>query len=201
MDDNLLDQIASRFGRASLIIENSSIYKKMKGAAYFNDGELDNFDKDGKYIGLNASPSGGRATFRERFERYMQSLMGSANIYCCPLCFIEAGDGGVQLSGGQVSVVPSTAESASTNPFLSIFVSGSIIHPPFPFANTPPVGKDRVGPCLLSLFSWTTPSRPLISASVDCFFTRQFKTSGYGGANASSLSCISINSSATRVAS
>ncbi|KAL3806671.1 hypothetical protein ACHAXA_003446 [Cyclostephanos tholiformis] len=90
MDDDLLDQIASRFGRASLVIENSSIYKKMKGAAYFNDGELDDFDEDGEYIGLNASPSGGRATFRERFERYMQSLMGSADIYCCPLCFIEA---------------------------------------------------------------------------------------------------------------
>ncbi len=90
MEDDLLDQIASRFGRSSLVIEHSSMYKKMKGSAYHYDDELDDFDEDGEYIGHNARPSGGRATFRERFERYMQSLMGSADVYCCPLCFIEA---------------------------------------------------------------------------------------------------------------
>jgi hypothetical protein len=90
MEDDLLDQIASRFGRAALVIEKSAMYKKVKGSAYLNADELDEFDEDGEYIGYNAGSSGGRATFRERFERYMQSLMGSADIYCCPLCFNEA---------------------------------------------------------------------------------------------------------------
>ncbi len=90
MEDDLLDQIASRFGRAALVIEKSAMYKKLKGSAYLDADELDEFDEDGEYVGSNAGSSGRRATFRERFERYMQSLMGSADIYCCPLCFNEA---------------------------------------------------------------------------------------------------------------
>ncbi len=48
MEDDLLDQIASRFGRSSLVIEHSSMYKKMEGSAYHYDDELDDFDEDGE---------------------------------------------------------------------------------------------------------------------------------------------------------
>ena len=97
MEDDLLDQIASRFGRAALLIESSIMYKRLKGST---TGELDDFDEDGEYIGGSsyASRGGGssssssitRLSFHERFEKYMQSLMGSADVYCCPLCFNEA---------------------------------------------------------------------------------------------------------------
>ena len=98
MEDDLLDQIASRFGRAALLIESSIMYKRLKGST---TGELDDFDEDGEYIGGSSYASRGgssgsssssstRLSFHERFEKYMQSLMGSADVYCCPLCFNEA---------------------------------------------------------------------------------------------------------------
>ena len=97
MEDDMLDQIASRFGRAALLIESSIMYKRLKGST---TGELDDFDEDGEYSGGSSYASRGgssssnssstRLSFHERFEKYMQSLMGSADVYCCPLCFNEA---------------------------------------------------------------------------------------------------------------
>mmetsp|Transcript_31199 Transcript_31199/g.65789 ORF Transcript_31199/g.65789 Transcript_31199/m.65789 type:complete len:823 (-) Transcript_31199:108-2576(-) len=101
MEDDLVDQIASRFGRGALVIEKSAVYKKMMGQygggsrlSSGMDDELDEFDEDGEYIGYNThNTAGGGATttnFQDRFERYMQSLMGSNDVYCCPLCYNEA---------------------------------------------------------------------------------------------------------------
>lgn len=100
MEDDLLDQIASRFGRAALVIENSAVYKKMRGGfhtmATALDDELDEFDSDGEYVG--DGEGGAPRSFGQRFERYMQNLMGSNDVYCCPLCYNEAdrrlGNGG-----------------------------------------------------------------------------------------------------------
>eukprot|EP00579_Thalassiosira_antarctica_P028908 CAMPEP_0202026542 /NCGR_PEP_ID=MMETSP0905-20130828/59164_1 /ASSEMBLY_ACC=CAM_ASM_000554 /TAXON_ID=420261 /ORGANISM="Thalassiosira antarctica, Strain CCMP982" /LENGTH=1024 /DNA_ID=CAMNT_0048589789 /DNA_START=6 /DNA_END=3076 /DNA_ORIENTATION=+ len=94
MEDDLLDQIASRFGRGALVIESSAVYKKMRGrGGRFTtsglDEELDEFDEDGEYIGYSEM---GVPThnFQDRFERYMQNLMGSMDVYCCPLCYNES---------------------------------------------------------------------------------------------------------------
>ncbi|KAL7435462.1 hypothetical protein ACHAXH_006535 [Discostella pseudostelligera] len=95
MEDDLLDQIASRFGRAALIIEKSAIYKKMHGSIFSlnDDDELDDFDEDGEFIGYtnnNNNHSSRRGNFQDRFERFIQGLMGSNDVYCCPLCYKEA---------------------------------------------------------------------------------------------------------------
>jgi hypothetical protein len=96
ISDDLLDQIASRFGRLSLVIEDSSLYKKMKARSSGNfrgdidlDDDMDNFDSDGEYVGPHRQGRNGQ-NFDERFQRYIQSWMGSQDIYCCPLCYNEA---------------------------------------------------------------------------------------------------------------
>jgi len=103
MEDDLLDQIASRFGRGALVIEKSAVYKKMMGQSVGGryaaslDEDLDEFDEDGEYVGYDETGAQTR-NFRDRFERYMQNLMGSMDVYCCPLCYNEAdrrlGNGG-----------------------------------------------------------------------------------------------------------
>ena len=98
MEDDLVDQIAGRFGRAALVIENSPIYKKMNQisrggfSSTMLDDELEEFDEDGEYVGYDDDESGAvRSTnFQDRFDRYLQNLMGSTDVYCCPLCYNEA---------------------------------------------------------------------------------------------------------------
>ncbi|KAL3787266.1 hypothetical protein HJC23_004140 [Cyclotella cryptica] len=99
ISDDLLDQIASRFGRGALIIENSTLYKKMKqrstggfrGDVDVEDEMEEMFDSDGEYVGPGGrGGSGGGQNFDERFRRYVQNLMGSQDVYCCPLCYNEA---------------------------------------------------------------------------------------------------------------
>jgi hypothetical protein len=77
------------------VIENSSLYKKLKNRSVGNfrgdvdlDDEMDAFDSDGEFVGGRAA--GGAQNFDERFQRYVQSFMGSQDIYCCPLCYNEA---------------------------------------------------------------------------------------------------------------
>ena len=95
MEDDMIDQIGSRFGRGALVIENSTLYKKMKqrswggsvGFADALDDEMDEFDSDGEYTG---GTGGVGQNFNDRFQRYVQNLMGSQDVYCCPVCYIEA---------------------------------------------------------------------------------------------------------------
>ena len=92
MDDDLLDQIALRFGRPELVIEDSELYRKTVGRhdglfgamSVLMDKELDQFDKDGEYVGHGSASCVGVSTqrnFRNCFERYMQELMGSTDVY------------------------------------------------------------------------------------------------------------------------
>jgi len=84
MDDNLLDQVASRFGRTALIIEESEVYKKDHNAfASRNNFGSTMFDDS------DASGDDG-ASFRTRFERFLQKQMGHGDLYCCPICYAEA---------------------------------------------------------------------------------------------------------------
>jgi hypothetical protein len=90
MEDDLIDQIASRFGRSALVIENSAVYKKIKGGRLgsSNLDELDEFDEDGNFVGDGGEGNG--VNFQDRFNRFITTLMGSSDVYCCPLCYIEA---------------------------------------------------------------------------------------------------------------
>lgn len=101
MDDDLLDQIASRFGRSALDVEQSALYKRMKRSAEGMWGgaadDYDDFDEEGNYVGDEDEVGGGAggngragANFRDRFQNYVQKLMGSTDLYCCPVCYIEA---------------------------------------------------------------------------------------------------------------
>lgn len=91
MEDDLIDQIASRFGRSALEIENSAVYKKIKGGRLGSSSidldELDEFDEDGNFVG---DGEGDGVNFQDRFQRFIATLMGSSDVYCCPLCYIEA---------------------------------------------------------------------------------------------------------------
>lgn len=83
MDDILLDQIAARFGRNALNIEDSDVYKKEKNlnalqrgyASFYNDEE------DGNENAFN---------FQRSFGQYLKRQMGSGDVYCCCICYTEA---------------------------------------------------------------------------------------------------------------
>ena len=74
--DDFIDQIASRFGRAALDL-NGDFYRLGRG------------DPDGYMLTFGANLIN-EATFQERLNEYMSNLMGSQDIYCCPLCYIES---------------------------------------------------------------------------------------------------------------
>ena len=84
MEDTLVDQIASRFGRKALIIEESDVYKKKQGPG------AKTFDANQTLIELEGDDDGITFSFEEYFSNYLQDQMGSGDIYCCPLCYCEA---------------------------------------------------------------------------------------------------------------
>jgi len=98
MEDDLIDQIASRFGRSALIIEKSNVYKKLTRLGWTSnidpgdfEDEMDDFDEDGEYIGgMGGNENHHGLNFDERFQNYLKNLMGNTDLYCCPLCYIEA---------------------------------------------------------------------------------------------------------------
>jgi len=80
MEDELVDQIASRFGRLALNIEDSDVYKKSI-VGQNRTVHLD-FHRD---MSIDASQD-----FQDRFNEYLSSQMGSGDLYCCPVCYVEA---------------------------------------------------------------------------------------------------------------
>ena len=83
MSFDLLDQIVARFGKSSLVIENTSIFRNEE--QYLNrrnefDDIMDVPDADTK----------DQKIFRSRFEQYLLNQMGNSDILCCPICFTEA---------------------------------------------------------------------------------------------------------------
>lgn len=78
MVDDLVDQIACRFGRDALDLHGS----------FYNRKPLDDTGSDDA-----SSPCGGTQDDEEellhRVQRYMGSQMGSRDIYSCPLCYSE----------------------------------------------------------------------------------------------------------------
>ena len=85
MCDDVMDQIATRFGRQALNIEDSKVYKKIvingiqlsRRSGSFGD---DNEDDEYNYV-----------NFEQRLNSYFQDLMSSrGDLYCCPLCYTKA---------------------------------------------------------------------------------------------------------------
>lgn len=73
MSDDLMDQIASRFGRDALNL-NGEYYRRTQITDFqpqTNEGAED-------------------STFSDQLLRYMQSNMGSKDLYVCPLCYTVA---------------------------------------------------------------------------------------------------------------
>ncbi len=90
MSDNLLDQIASKFGRGALDLQGP-YYKNRERKYQRNSNELSEGD-DGEFS-LGSNSSGGAdiyesfETFRDRLKNYFKNGMGSQDIYVCPLCY------------------------------------------------------------------------------------------------------------------
>ena len=78
MSDDLIDQIAARFGRQALNIEDSNVYKQNR------DGLQMPFNHTG--FDVDAVEE----SFRDKLNNYLNKQMGSNDIYCCPLCYCEA---------------------------------------------------------------------------------------------------------------
>jgi hypothetical protein len=70
----MIDQIASRFGREALDIDGS-YYSREKN------------EMDERFV---SSASQVDEDFRQAFNNYVVSTMGSRDLYCCPLCYTVA---------------------------------------------------------------------------------------------------------------
>jgi hypothetical protein len=89
MSDDMLDQIASRFGRQALDLHGDFYKRKSRdivagGGVKDDDGDTDFNDMFG---------TGQVAQDEDEFigyvQRYMDNQMGSQDIYTCPLCYSE----------------------------------------------------------------------------------------------------------------
>ncbi len=85
MDDKLVDQIASRFGRSALIIEDSDVYKKQNHVLAMSSNRR---IPDHESFGIDVDEP--EQSFRAQFDQYLNNQMGSQDIYCCPICYYEA---------------------------------------------------------------------------------------------------------------
>ena len=77
MSDDLLDQIASRFGREALDLHGEYYNRKPLNRSNISeeDNSYDILDDDEEFLG--------------RVQRYIDSQMGSQDVYACPLCYSE----------------------------------------------------------------------------------------------------------------
>eukprot|EP00550_Attheya_septentrionalis_P001274 CAMPEP_0198284908 /NCGR_PEP_ID=MMETSP1449-20131203/4279_1 /TAXON_ID=420275 /ORGANISM="Attheya septentrionalis, Strain CCMP2084" /LENGTH=950 /DNA_ID=CAMNT_0043982129 /DNA_START=181 /DNA_END=3033 /DNA_ORIENTATION=+ len=73
MEDDLLDQIASRFGRGALDL-NGDYYNK----SYTTWGDA------------TGTCTTSEQSFDDQVHRYVQGIMGQTDLYCCPVCYCEA---------------------------------------------------------------------------------------------------------------
>jgi hypothetical protein len=83
MSDDLIDQIASKFGRGALDLQGS-YYKNKEGKSMSRTNEIDydsNTSDDDVYDSFTA--------FQERVKEYFRKGMGSQDIYACPLCYSQ----------------------------------------------------------------------------------------------------------------
>lgn len=106
MSDDLVDQIASKFGRGALDLEGP--YYRNREAKYDRkDTEDDDYSFDSNSSDMeNIYDS--FETFQERVKNYFRNGMGSQDLYVCPLCY-----GKIHRSVGQNRAAPHNKESDS----------------------------------------------------------------------------------------
>jgi hypothetical protein len=84
MSDDLLDQIASRFGRDALDI-HGEYFRRPALEAHPTAGSWPEERAPGTSVLLAQSES-----IIHQLERYIRSRMGSQDVYCCPICYVAA---------------------------------------------------------------------------------------------------------------
>lgn len=92
MSDDLLDQIASRFGREALDLhgpfykrKHETVAKKITSVLVEDEDDYSDEEFLGQCGALTNS-----AVFNEQLQSYVKSTMGNRDIYACPLCYIVA---------------------------------------------------------------------------------------------------------------
>jgi hypothetical protein len=85
MSDDLLDQIASRFGREALDIHGEFYTRSSE-----RQTQHDESDSDDGYVVHYSEALMDDEAFVHNFRRYISRNMGSQDIYACPLCYTEA---------------------------------------------------------------------------------------------------------------
>ena len=89
--DDIIDQIASRFGRAALDL----------GGDFYNRGKRNRSDYDAFLDDVFANLYDDDDAFQDCLSEYYRKLMGSQDICCCPLCYIESHQRLMNLVSGE----------------------------------------------------------------------------------------------------
>ncbi|KAL3920386.1 MAG: hypothetical protein SGILL_003289, partial [Bacillariaceae sp.] len=79
--DDLLDQIASRFGRDALDLHGSYYKEKERRENIQEDSSGEESDDEDVYA---------LSTFQNSMQRYLNKTMGSSDLYVCPLCYDQS---------------------------------------------------------------------------------------------------------------
>jgi len=125
MEDDLIDQIASRFGRQALNIEQTGLYKEMQ-----LKGEC------------------------EHVRRYMDNLIGTTDLYCCPVCYSEAYRRQGNLVQGMAVDDNDDSEEGKEDEEESKPYMDNLRHDPFLFRDDPITILTNVGLETASTFSF-----------------------------------------------
>jgi len=90
ISDDLVDQIALKFGRSALDL-CGDFYNRKEGATSVTSpnskGERDN--EFGYMVNFDGTLAD-NIRFNEMVDQYLSQYMGSKDIYCCPVCYAEA---------------------------------------------------------------------------------------------------------------
>mmetsp|Transcript_11923 Transcript_11923/g.16918 ORF Transcript_11923/g.16918 Transcript_11923/m.16918 type:complete len:325 (+) Transcript_11923:273-1247(+) len=84
MSADLIDQIAARFGRESLDLSGDYYNRPQNDGDHENQGDHRSFWSPTSHTMTNLK------TFEECLKEYMTKVMGSNDLYCCPVCYTEA---------------------------------------------------------------------------------------------------------------
>lgn len=107
--DDLLDQIASRFGRDALDL-HGDYYKRKK-----EEEKLDLNKSEGSGNGDNRPSLEAAHDFVKQVQNYVRAQMGSRDLYVCPLCYVYARRKHNMSNGDELDV---NAESEETDETL-----------------------------------------------------------------------------------
>ena len=90
ISDDLIDQIASRFGRGALDL-SSEFYNRKKSSPSTSSPDITKRPRNdfGYMVNFDGTLAD-NSQFNEMVDQYMSRFMGSKDIYCCPVCYAEA---------------------------------------------------------------------------------------------------------------